>query len=100
MVSALTLNSNAWPSRGTSLIRNRTPPEDRHRAPDINLLQVARVGRFLMSEVPLYSLRGGARRAASHIRRRTPLRSDPREVRGRGGVLFFGAVYHRLEVAV
>ena len=38
--------------RGTSLITKRPPPLDHHRALDINLLQGARVGRFLMSEVP------------------------------------------------
>ena len=40
--------------RSTSLIRNRHPPQDHHRAPAINLLQATRVGRFLMSKVPLY----------------------------------------------
>ena len=39
---------------GTSLIRNITPPHDRHRAPGIVLLQGPRVGLFLMSEVPLH----------------------------------------------
>jgi len=38
---------------GTSLIRNRTPPLDHHRALGIGLLQVPRERRFLMSEVSL-----------------------------------------------
>ena len=41
------------PYRGTSRIRNRQPPQDSHRALGIGLLQGPRVGRFLMSEVPL-----------------------------------------------
>ena len=40
--------------RGTSRIRNRHPPWDHRRTP--NLLQGARVWRFLMSEVPLQCL--------------------------------------------
>ena len=40
--------------RGTSLIRNSTPPLDHHRALGIVLLQGARGALFLMSEVPLY----------------------------------------------
>ena len=39
--------------RGTSLVRNRTPPKGPHRALGIVLLQGPRGRRFLMSEVPL-----------------------------------------------
>ena len=40
--------------RDTSLIRNPQPPQDHHKALGIGILQGPRVGRFLMSEVPLY----------------------------------------------
>ena len=39
--------------RGTSLIRNRPPPYDHHRALGMVLLQGPRGALFLMSEVPL-----------------------------------------------
>ena len=39
--------------RGTSLIRNKSPPWDHHRALDKGLLQDPREGLFSMSEVPL-----------------------------------------------
>ena len=39
--------------RGTSLIRNRHPPEDHPTALGIGLLYGPREGRFLMSKVPL-----------------------------------------------
>ena len=41
--------------RGTSLIRNSTPPQDHHRALGIVLLKGPRDALFLMSEVPLYA---------------------------------------------
>ena len=40
--------------RGTSLVRNSPPPQDRHRALGIVLLYGPRGALFLMSEVPLY----------------------------------------------
>ena len=39
--------------RGTSLIRNRRPPQDHHRILGIVLLHGPGRGVFLMSEVPL-----------------------------------------------
>ena len=39
--------------RGNSLIRNRHPPKDLHRALGIGLLYGPRKGLFLMSKVPL-----------------------------------------------
>ena len=41
--------------RGTSLIRKRPPPVNHHRFLGTGLLEVPRGGRFLMSEVLLYS---------------------------------------------
>jgi hypothetical protein len=40
--------------RGTSLIRNRHPPQDHHRALDIGILSGPRGKHFLVSEVTLY----------------------------------------------
>ena len=39
--------------RGTSLIRNSTPPQDHHRALGIVLLWGPRGRHFLMSKIPL-----------------------------------------------
>jgi len=44
--------------RGTSLIRNRLPPQDHRRAIGIGLLEGPMGRRFLMSEVPLYTSPG------------------------------------------
>ena len=44
--------------RGTSLTKTRPTPWDHHRALGVGLLQGPRVGRFIMSEVPLYSRTG------------------------------------------
>ena len=41
--------------RGSSLIRNSSPPKDHHRALGIVLLQGPRETLFLMSEAPLYA---------------------------------------------
>ena len=43
--------------RGTSLIRNCSPPEDHRRVLGIGLRQGPRGRLFLMSEVPLYTAR-------------------------------------------
>ena len=64
--------------RGTSPIRNSTPPEGRHRALEIFLLWRPRGALLLMSEAPLYTAnmtfpkysRSGGPRLA---RRRLPL---------------------------
>ena len=42
------------PYRGTSLIRNRPPPREYHRALGIALLKGPKGKRFLVSEVSLY----------------------------------------------
>ena len=44
-----------FPYRGTSLIRNRPPPQDVHRALGIVLLYGPKGALFLMSEVPLHT---------------------------------------------
>ena len=47
---------NPQPYRGTLLMRNRNHPQDHYRALGIGLLEGSMVERFLMSEVPLYTL--------------------------------------------